>query len=388
MSTTADFGDFVLSTTKAYLRGPRVVIREAVEQTYLFGDLMVGAGMRDLLQGGAKISDSLTLEDPGTAKLYGAGDDVFEWDNPQNLVEWNIDWRFALTHFSWTDHERMLQGAGDMTQRARFMKFKDVYDNKVGQAYLSLYNLLEALLWAEPLISSMETASGLSPYSIPAFVNEDTNGLFARNGTTWTTVEGIAPATHARWVPAQDTYDNFTGGSAVNVLTGFDRLCLELNYRPFRGGKDYFERSMRDRKMICCSKNGYSKATATMRAEQDLYVGSNRQDPFYDAPMHNGVPLVYVSTLDSATLYDDGSSDNTTEALANITGPRYYFLDAKYMRPVFHRDRFIKQHSVKEHPNQPFTKVVPIDVWYNMPCRSRQRLGILSPSTDLQGATS
>jgi len=388
MGSMADFGDFILSTTTAYLRGPKVVIREAVENTYLFGDLMVGAGMRDILQGGAKISDSLALADPGLAQTYGSGDDEFNWRNPQTLTEWSVEWRYALTHFAWTDQERGLQGTGEMTQRARFKKFKDIYDNKVGMAYQSLYNLLESLLWALPITEDMESASGEKPYSIPAFVNEQTNGMFHNDddnandtpsaGNEFATVEGISPETNARWRPVQQTYNSLLAADPDNLMEGMDKMMLALTYKPFRGGRDYFERSMKSKQMICCSNLGWRSLVAIMRKSQDLFVTQGRQDAAYAEPTFAGIPVMFTSALDDAALYNLANV-GTTESLATLNGPRYYWLDAEYIRPVFHRDRFIKQHTVKEHPNQPFTKIVPIDVWYNLVCRSRQRLGILSP---------
>jgi len=382
----ADFGDFILSTTQAYLRGPKVVIREAVENTYLFGDLMVGAGMRDILQGGSKISDSLTLEDPGLAQTYGSGDDQFTWRNPQTLVEWSVEWRFALTHFAWTDQEKGLQGTGEMTQRARFKKFKDIYDNKVGTAYQSLYNLLEGLLWAVPQIADSEAASGEKPYPIPAFLNEQTNGLFhsetTASGSAWTEVEGIAPATYANWVPQQETYASLSATASDNLLEGMDKMMLATMFKAFRGGRDYFERSMKAKKMICCSNFGWRSLVDIMRRSQDLFVTQGRQDAAYSEPTYAGIPVMFTSALDDATLYPL-STAVATESNATLGGPRYYWIDSEYLRPVFHRDRFIKQHTVKEHPNQPFTKIVPIDVWYNLVCRSRKRQGILSPSVDL-----
>ena len=395
MGSMADFGDFILSTTQAYLRGPKVVIREAVENTYLFGDLMVGAGMRDILMGGAKISDSLTLHDPGLAQTYGSGDDTFTWQNPQTLQEWDVEWRFALTHFAWTDQERALQGTGEMTQRARFKKFKDVYDNKVGTAYQSLYNLLEALLWRVPNVAEMESASGEKPYSIPAIINEQTNGLFNSEttgaDTTWTTVEGIGPVTSpnaARWVPSTETYNEFNpdfdsaANADRNLLTAFDRMQLALTYKPFRGGRDYLERSMRAKKMILCSKLGWTKGVQIMRQSQDLFTTPSRQDANYSSPMYAGIPFVYCSAKDDLAIYPLGTL-LASETDAIFDGPRYEWVDAEYLRPVFHRERMIKQHTVKEHPNQPFTKIVPIDVWYNLVCRSRQRMGIVHPSVSV-----
>ena len=98
--------------------------------------------------------------------------------------------------------------------------------------------------------------------------------------------------------------------------------------------------------------------------------------------------MIYVAAKDTAAIYPsstnsnfdvDGAADGGVTSRTGA-GFRYEYLDADYLRPVFHKDRFVKQHTIKEHPNTPFTKVVPIDVYYNLAPRSRQRLGIVAPA--------
>ena len=123
------------------------------------------------------------------------------------------------------------------------------------------------------------------------------------------------------------------------------------------------------------------------------------QDPAFLKPTYGGIELEYVANLDSAALYTAASGDvncpeDETEAdgagagaaQAAYTQPRYYWINANYLLPVFHSKRYMERHPVMTHPNQPFTHVQPVDCWTNLICRSRQRQGIVSPAAAFSGA--
>ena len=121
------------------------------------------------------------------------------------------------------------------------------------------------------------------------------------------------------------------------------------------------------------------------------------QDPAFLKPTYGGIELEYVANLDTAKLYTEGSgTDNMAESgdnaksssadAPNYGGPRYYWINANYMLPVFHSKRYMERHPVMTHPNQPFTHVQPVDCWTNLICRSRQRQGIVSPAEEYSGA--
>ena len=101
-----------------------------------------------------------------------------------------------------------------------------------------------------------------------------------------------------------------------------------------------------------------------------------------------------MAELDTASLYlntagatvnpegsgmaDDAGAGNTDTQ--GVHGPRYYWINGKYINPVFHSSRYFTRHEVMTHPNQPFTHVQPVDCWCNIVCRSRQRQGIVVPA--------
>ena len=82
---------------------------------------------------------------------------------------------------------------------ARFHQYKRLKRIKEQRMWTSTLNGMEAQLFAVPVVANMETNTGTEPYSIPAFVNEETAGLFnnytSSPGVDWATVEGINPDT-------------------------------------------------------------------------------------------------------------------------------------------------------------------------------------------------
>ena len=94
-------------------------------------------------------------------------------------------------------------------------------------------------------------------------------------------------------------------------------------------------------------------------------------------PQYAGIDVEYVSSLGTMAAYAGG---NGLEDDSTILGPRYYFVNANYLKFVYHTTRYMYSHPTMRHPNQPFTTVKPVDSWYNFICRSRQRQGVIFPS--------
>ena len=154
-------------------------------------------------------------------------------------------------------------------------------------------------------------------------------------------------------------------------------MWQDVRFVPPPTHQEYFENPQMNAMFIACSKKGLIEYTKALRASQDTFVTSSRQDPAFMKPQFAGIDLEYVSELNTVTVYD-GGADNEDDA--TLAGPRYYFINANYMKYVYHTSRYMHSHPTMRHPNQPFTTVKPVDSWYNFVCRSRQRQGIISPS--------
>jgi len=78
------------------------------------------------------------------------------------------------------------------------------------------------------------------------------------------------------------------------------------------------------------------------------------------------------------------AASSATSADVKFRGPRYLFINANYLCPVVHGERYFYMDKVARHPNVPDTWVQPTTIWYNYKLLSRQRHGIISPSNNTQ----
>ena len=391
-SPLSTFTDFVNATGPTFLTSADDVINEAAKQSYILARFLKGADGSKTIQGGSTIKDQVMFDESNTAEYYEPNS-TFTWQNPQTLTEWEIRWRFLVDHMSWTDQEVELQGLSNYSREARHQVYKRLKRHKEQRVWTSLINKMEDQLWRVPVAADMEASTGKQPYSIPAFVNEQADGLFHKTatggGTAWTVVEGINPVTETKWVPATETYSSaaVTTG-ARNIIAAFDDMHQAVRFISPSTKEQYFEDTKLFTQFIACSKRGISIYQTLLRDYQDTFVTQSRQDPAYMTPQYAGIDLMYATGLDAAKLYqhetaslalqDEIEAAGTGEA----NGPRYYWLNGSYLCPVFHVQRYMYKHMSMRHPNQPFTTIVPIDCWMNLACRSRQRLGLVSPTGD------
>lgn len=385
----SEYNDFVEGTGPTYVTGPMSLRNEAVKNTYYFGRMMAGdVNATKMLQGGADIRESVVFRDNGTFEFYQPGAN-HSWQNPQRLEKIRAFWRYSMAHMAWTEQEILNNDKisyGDET--ARFQQYVDIRNEKEMLMWTSKWNGVENALWAEPLTTTMEGegAGFTDPYSIPVFINADTNGLHARNGTTWTAIEGItvtAASVDSRFEPQINTYTGSTLNSDTNVVSNFDEMFQDVTFEQPAMHKQYWEDPRLNKQMIVTTKVGRKAVMVLLRGGNTGGYVVGAQDSAYPDPIFNGIPVARASQLETATLYDDGSSDNTTEALADLNGPRFYWINGNYLFPVFHRDRYFTKHEVTKQHNVPDTWVCPVATWYNIICTSRQRQGIMSPTADV-----
>ena len=404
-SALSVFNDFATATGPAYITGPEQIVNEATKQNYLLRRYLRGKGPEEILQGGKTIKDTILFDEDSTFQYYQPNA-TFTWKNPQVLTEWAINRRFAVDHMSWTDAEIELNIGGGLSRSARHQAFKKLLRVKEQRLWTSLLNGMEDMLFATPNEAQMEDAAGTRPYSIPCFITED--GLAPRNadGTKWTgdKIQNISPTTQSKWRNQVEYYDHEARGFAstdsreADLLSAFDKMYLSVRFEAPPTRQEYFESDNLYRQFIACSKKGILLYEQLMRSRQDRFAAPSMQDPAFLKPTYGGIELEYVASLDTAKLYaendlsgnlaaENGATLSTTDQTdgdeEGYAGPRYYWINANYITPVFHTKRYLTKHPVLTHPNQPFTHVQPIDCWMNMVCRSRRRQGIIAPSEDV-----
>ena len=371
-SALSTFTDFVDTTGPSFLTSAEDVVNEACKNNYLMRRFMRGNGPSESVQGGSKIKDTIMFDDSSTFQYYEPNE-TFSWQNPQVVENWEIDWRFCVDHMVFTDAEIELNLGGGLGRDARHQAFKRLKRIKEQRLWTSILNGMEDALFSVPSNADMEESTGTKPYSVPSFVNEGTNGLYSG----FSTVQGLNPTTYTKWAPQKETYTSSAVDNAANIISTFDKMFLDVQFTPPPSHQEYFDDPSLNAMFIACSKKGQNIYAQLLRASQDTFVTSSRQDPAYMSPKFAGIDLVYASNLDTYA----GYTSSTTEGQDGTNrGPRYYFLNGNYMKYIFHQTRYMFQHPTMRHPNQPFTSIVPVDSWYNFVCRSRQRQGIVAPS--------
>ena len=379
-SALSTFTDFIDTTGPSFLTSAEDVVNEACKNNYLLRRFLRGKGPSETIQGGSSIKDTILFDEESTFQYYEPNQ-TFNWENPQVVENWEINWRFCVDHMAYTDAEVELNVGTGLSRAARHTAYKRLKRIKEQRLWTSILNGMEDALFAVPSNADMEATNGTKPYSIPAFVNEEANGLYSG----FADVQGLAPATYSKWVPQQET---FVGANALdpdnsgNIIAAFDKIFLDVQFVPPPSHQEYFDDPGLNAMFIACSKKGQNAYQHLLRASQDTFVTGSRQDPAYMQPKYAGIDLVYAPKLDTYAGYgtNDGTEVSTTGGSA-FTGPRYYFLNGNYMKFIFHTTRYMYQHAAMRHPNQPFTTIVPVDSWYNFVCRSRQRQGLVYAGT-------
>jgi hypothetical protein len=395
-SALSTFNDFVNMTGPAFLTSADMLVNEAVKNTYILGRFLRGNDSSKILQGGREIRDIIMFDESNTAQYY-LPNPTFTWSMPQVTVEHKVQWRYLMDHMAWTDQLVELQMDGGYTESARFAVYKRIKRQLEQRMWTSMINKMEDQLFAVPEVANMEDDGGTQPYSIPAFVNEESNTLYGSSatgapGAAWTTVENISPTSETKWQNAVVRYTTASGAQdatphADNILAAFDQMFYTVKFDTPPTRQAYFETDSLFTQFIACSRNGLNIYQQLLRRSNDQLVTTSRQDPAYTRPAYGGIDLVYAASLDTAALYEAETASATPVDEINTvgnsegqsSGPRYYWLNGKYLCPVFHTSRYMQKLPVRVHPNQPTTHVAPVDCWSNLFCRSRQRLGIVSP---------
>ena len=410
------FNDFMTATGPAIYTGPEQVVNEAVRQNYLLRRFLRGKEGTSVIQGGSKIKDMIMLDEDSTFQYYQPNE-TFTWRNPDILTEWAIDWRFAVDHMAWTDQEVELNSGGGLSRGGRFQVYKDLKRSKEQRLYTSFLNGIEDALFAVPNTNTMEAAAGTNPYSLFAYFNQGeanlwgaTDGGSNEHTNKFDTLQTIDPEVKTKWQIQESGYTNSSTTTAglqiddtnAGLLAAFDNMYYKVKFQAPPTQKEYFESDSLFRQVIMCSRLGINTYAAQRRASQNRFAAPSMQDPAFLKPTYGGIEVEYVAGRDSAAVYPEpltavgvGAAadrhDNAavthfgTPALetasTGATGPRYYWVNANYMNIVFHSSRYMVRHDVMRHPIQPFTSIQPIDCWYNLVSKSRNRQGLVSPNT-------
>jgi hypothetical protein len=201
-------------------------------------------------------------------------------------------------------------------------------------------------------------------------------------------VQGINPATKTRWQPVRQGYDVYTGPTAsqTGLLSAFDSIFLDLQFRTPGTMNEYFENTDIFRQVIYTTKLGITEYKQVLRTENDVTVVPSRQDPAYVNATYAGIPLERAPQLETELLYGSATAYvSETGTANNFTGPRYYWINANYMKMAFHSNYYFKYLDVFSPERNRTKYVLPIQTWFNLYVTSRRHHGIVYPLADLEG---
>lgn len=388
-TSLSGFSSFAEATGPLYITGPRDIVNEAQNQTFSFGHLTMGdRGKKKMVQGGANIRESIVFESSGATRFHKPGQ-TQNWINPQKLQKVQYHWRFVISHMSWVRQEIMLNDRIKFgTADAVFHQYVDLLYKKEMLMWTDKWNFMDDALWAEPNAAEMEDESGTFAMSIPAFVNEDTNGLFnPQDDTAFTTIGGINPAAagFTKFVPVQNTYTSATINDQGNIIGAFDVTWKDVRFEMPPTYTEYFSNPAYNKQCIWASRVGQTAYQQLIRehSTEGFHNIAGAQDPAIPDPQYLGIPIKWSAPLDTAKLYTTGSATDTEGAASTTTaGPRYYWINSEFLYPVFHDEMYFEKDEVTRDHNDPDTYVMPVSTWYNVICTSRQRQAIVSPGTD------
>lgn len=379
-----DFADFWLGTTAANLGGPMDFINAAPGRTNLFAKMCSGSdrAKKRMLAGGREVIWNIIFKGGGTFQNLRTGEPR-NYEQPQRLREARLRWKLSEAHMTISEVDFLFQenppAAGS---KGQFLVFTKVRDEKEALVAVDLWEGFEDNLGAVP-VPEMESGTGKAPMSLFALVNEETNGLYP-GFTTVHNIDPTDPEVAGNWEPARTTYANATVGAANNIIGAMSMMQRKLKFYVPPTSAQYWESDTFSKKAWYTSSQGQAMIENLLLNHQDRFV-MGPQDPGYNAPQYRGIPIFYWEKLDTAPIYDDGSSGRTTEALADISGPRFYCFDFNSLGPVFHRNAYFKKRPVTSHHVTPDIFVGPVMSYYNVRCENRRNQGVISPSADITG---
>ncbi len=370
MPALVTFTDFLLATQEKVITPSMDILNDAVKNSYILKTSLRGRGDDEVFQGGSRLTDRIMLEDNGSFQFYEPNQE-FNPTTAQVLTKISVNWRFVKSDYSYTDEEILLNEGGT---EVVFKKLKRSHEQA---SQTAMFNGMEDACWAFPSASSMEADAGKVAYSIPAFIDE----LGSTANYRWpgfTTIMTVDPAAESRWRNQISRYNSATPYDQDDgIIAAFDDQWLAVMFESPDTASEYFENDLLNKMKILSNRDGVVMFKRALRALNDRTVSP--QDPSYNDPVYSGVPVKYISTLDTALL--DQTAASSTPAAWSAGSPRYYFLNFEYLFPIYHSDRYMSTVGpIPGGPKQPFSSVVYKNTYYNWFLRSRQRQGIVTPA--------
>jgi hypothetical protein len=393
MTITSTYASFVLDTGPNLMTGPGARHAAVSRLNYeTQGFLARGKPMSRVVKGGQYLTDQLLLSLTPRAENIGILDSTTPAITETGVMA-SAYWRIMRTHIAWDERIRALNAGGSVGTDGGFQTYKTMKDNDYQEMNIDLANKIDDNLWAQPISADMEGASGKNPYSIPALVNEFTNGLpntTATGTTAWTILKGMTAATttgFSNYAPQRFSYNNVNVASPSNLIAAFDLAYEKLNFKAPPTNKQYFDDNsglLPAQMFIACSPEGTVKLKQLCRNSQDRW--DTPSDAYGGRPTYAGVPVVSVALLTTASIYPTGTSGaygSETSTSNTNAGPRYFLINSNDLDLVVKEDWFMRPSDPQSQYGNPNRIAIFFETMSNLWARKRRTHGIVYPTANI-----
>ena len=293
------------------------------------------------------------------------------------------------SNYAWNDNEILLN-EGDPNRYGDLL-----YEYESG-CVTSNINGMENLLVRVPSTSEMEAHGGKYPYSFPCFIQE--NGATAGTGTTgsqaggtptgFTTIMGVDPSIEPWWKNQVSGYTGAnieTADSPTGLFAAFDDMLMNVKFEKLKvpQAAKYWEDDNLHKMPSSPARTAGRSSCGSSAQRTTASPWLARRTPRTPTRVSTATPSTTSTTWAQPRLYGTTNSvANTynTDGSAKTGYPRFYFMNMKYLYPVFHNEKFFEHRNIDGAFRQPFSHVTWIDTYYNIVCRSRRRQGIVYPN--------
>lgn len=377
MPSLVTFSDFLLATNEHVVTAPDQILNDAQLNTYFIAECLRGRDASEIVKGGSKITERIQLTTNGSYRSY-TPNETFNPTAVQTLTKIEAPWTFSKADFSFTDEEILLNDGSDRDV------FKELKKSYTQAAITDMWNGMEAALWAVPDASLMEAAAGAAgstgqpgePLSIVAMVTGDQTNFHAPG---FTNVQTVDPAGEDGW---RNQFSDYAQGAlddeADGIFAAFDDMWLSVGFESPESASEYFENDRLRKMKIVTDKNGRRVYSRLLRAANDRLRMA--QDPGYNDPTYEGIPVKWASSLDGQAVWNDPDNNGTLIA-STLALPRYLWLNLQYLYPIFHARRYMTMIGpIPGGPTQPFSHVTYYNTYWQLFMRSRKRQGYVGPA--------
>lgn len=342
------FTDFVTATKPHKITPTTDILNDTAKNYYMLGDMLKGRGNEEIVQNGSEIIDMVRLKKHNAAGFYQPNQTL----NPKGmdvLTKLKAPWRFHQGNYAWTDEQVDLNGAGSVDNWVRLLTaWRQAADQDI-------WDSLETAIWDTPNTDEMEADTGTKPYSILTFITSD--GLAPAG---FTTIMGVNPSTQANWRNQVEDYS--AAALDTTLYPAFDAMWHKLNWDGPSSREEWFQNTRWRKMKILSDLQGVLQYLNLNRDSNDRLTPMNDPGTYAANPTYNSIPLKRVSALDDKSW----------------ARPNYIWLDAEYLFPIFHRDRYMDElDPIRGGAGQPFSWVVYKRSYLNLFCRSRKRQGFI-----------